>query len=209
MDEIKIKCKNEIRSFFGLTLINIVVAALIMALGIGFGITQLLAVINSGEILLTPLFLIGAGFTAVIAGVYWLTKTAEILDGIDQINSTYEQLPQHPNQDQVTNVFVEMLAHYRKNKPLIGTMTSLGRISGVIFIIVGCLSLIYAGYTLLVSGIVIEGLSQLAGGIIAACVGIGSFLIAKYFKSYAGVWETRLQMEPTIQDALKKQLEGN
>ena len=88
-------------------------------------------------------------------------------------------------------------------------MTIFGRIGGVLFLIAGSLSLIYAVYTLLVTCIVLEGLSQLAGGIIAVCVGIGSLLIAKYFTAYAGVWETRLQEEQTIQEALKKKLEGN
>lgn len=208
MEEIKTKCKNEIRSFFGLTLVNLVLAALIMAFGIGLGVTQLLALLELGTIQPLPLLLISAGFIAVIAGMYWLIKTAEILEGVEDISSSCEQISKQDNQDQITGVLVQMIAHYRKNQPIIDTMTVLGRIGGVLFLVAGSLSLVYTGNTLLTSGIGIESISQLAGGIIAIGVGIGSLLIAKYFKAYSGVWVTRLQEEPNIQDALKKKLEA-
>ena len=209
MEELKTKCKNEIRSFFGLALVNLVIAALIMALGIGLGVTQLLALLELGKIELIPLLLISAGFIASIAGVFWLIKTAEILDGVEDINSTYEQISQHDNQDQITGVLVQMIAHYRKNQPIIDTMNILGRIGGVLFLVAGSLSLVYTVNTLLTSGIVIESISQLAGSIMAFGVGIGSLLIAKYFKRYSGVWVTRLQEEHNIQEALKKKLEAS
>ena len=204
MEKLKTKCKNEIRSFFGLTLVNLVIAALIMALGIGLGVTQLLALVELGTIQLLPLLLISAGFIAVIAGVYWLIKTAEILDGVENINSAWEQISQHDNQDQITDVIIEMIAHYRKNQPIIDTMTILGRIGGFLFLVAGSLSLVYAVNILLTSDVFLEGISQLAGGIMAFGVGIGSLLIAKYFKRYSGVWVSRLQEEHSIQEALKK-----
>jgi len=207
MEEIKTKCKNEIRSFFGLTLVNLVIAALTMALGIGLGVTQLLALVELGTIQLLPLLLISAGFIAAIAGVYWLIKTADILDGVEDISSACEQISPHDNQDQVTGVLVQMIAHYRKNQPIIDTMNILGRIGGVLFLVAGSMSLVYAVNTLLTSGIGIEGISQLAGSIMAFGVGIGSLLIAKYFKRYSGVWVARLQEEHNIQESLKKKLE--
>jgi len=209
MEELKTKCKNEIRSFFGLTLVNLVIAALIMALGIGLGVTQLLALVELGTIQLLPLLLISAGFIAAISGVYWLIKTAEILDGVEDISSACEKISKQDDKEQLTGVLVQMIAHYRKNQPIIDTMAILGRIGGVLFIVVGSLSLVYAVNTLLTSGIVIEGISQLAGGIIAFGVGIGSLLIAKYFKAYSGVWVARLQEEPNIQEALEKKLEAS
>jgi len=209
MKELKTKCKNEIRSFFGLTLVNLVIAALIMALGIGLGVTQLLALVELGTIQLIPLLLVSAGFIAAIAGVYWLIKTAEILDGVEDISSTCEQISKHDDQDQVTGVLVQMIAHYRKNQPIIDTMTILGRIGGVLFLVAGSMSLVYGVNTLLTSGIVIESVSQLAGSIMAFGVGIGSLLIAKYFKRYSGVWVARLQEEHSIQEALKKKLEAS
>ena len=209
MEELKTKCKNEIRSFFGLTLINLVLAALIMAFGIGLGVTQLLALLELGKIQLIPLLLISAGFIALIAGVYWMVKTAEILDGVENINSAWEQIPTHDNQDQITDVLVQMIAHYRKNQPTIEIMSILGRIGGVLFLVAGSLSLIYSANTLLTSGIIIEGISQLASSIMAIGVGLGSLLIAKYFKRYSGVWITRLQEEQSIQETLKQRLEAS
>ena len=207
MEELKTKCKNEIRSFFGLTLVNLMIAALIMAFGISLGVTQLLALLELGKIQPIPVLLISVGVIAVIAGVYWLVKTAEILDGVEHINSAWEQISKHDSQDKITGLLVQMIAHYRKNQPIIDTMTILGRIGGVIFLVAGTLSLVYAVNILLTTGIVIESISQLAGSIIAFGVGIGSLLIAKYFKRYSGVWQSRLQEEHNIQKALKKKLE--
>ena len=209
MEKIKTKCKNEIRSFFGLTLVNLILAALIMAFGIGLGVTQLLALLELGTIKLLPLLLVSAGFIAVIAGMYWLIKTAEILDGVEEINSACEQIPTHDNQNQITGVLVKMIAHYRKNKPIIEIMSLLGRLGGVLFLVLGSLSLVYSVNTLLTSGIFIEGISQLASSIMAIGVGIGSLLIAKYFKRYSGVWDTRLQEEQSIQETLEKKMEAN
>ena len=209
MEKIKTKCKNEIRSFFGLTLINLVLAGLIMAFGMGLGITQLLALVELGTIQLLPLLLASAGFIAVIAGMYWLIKTAEILDGVEEINSACEKITTHDNKNQITGVLVQMIAHYRKNKPTIEIMSILGRIGGALFLVLGSLSLVYTVNTLLTSGIIIEGISQLASSIMAIGVGIGSLLIAKYFKRYSGVWDTRLQEEQSIQETLEKKMEAN
>ena len=180
-----------------------------MALGIGLGVTQLLALVELGTIQLMPLLLVSAGGIAAIAGIYWLIKTAEILDGVEDINSSCRQISQQDNQDQITSVLVQMIVHYRKNQPIIDTMNILARIGGVLLLVAGTLSLGYAVHTLLTSGILIEGISQLAGSIMAFGAGIGSLLIAKYFKRYSGVWVSRLQEEQSIQEALKKKLEAN
>jgi hypothetical protein len=208
MNDTKKKCKNEIHSFFGLTIMNIVIAAIILAFGISIGVTQLLSLIETGQIHLLPLLLIGAGFAAVLAGLFWLVKTAEILDGIQQINTAYDNIPQQDNHEQITTVIIEMISHYRKNKSIIRTMSLLGFLGGGIFVITGCIGLIQAAYVLVTSAIQIMILGQLASGIIGIGVGVGCLLITKYFKQYSGVWETRLQEEKTIQQILEKQLES-
>lgn len=209
MEETKIKCKNEIRSFFGLTLINLVIAALIMAFGISLGVNQLLAIFKLESIQIIPIILISAGFTAAIAGLYWLIKTAEILDGVESINSAYEKITQNDNQDSLTGVIVRMIAHYRKNQQIIDTMTIFGYISGALFLIAGILSLVYTINTLITQGIIIEVYSQLAGSIVALGIGIGSLLISKYFKRYSRIWVTRLQKEHNIQEILQEKLEAS
>jgi hypothetical protein len=206
MTDVKTKCRNEIRSFFGLTMVNLVLGGLIMAFGISIGVTQLLPVIETGQIALMPLVLIIAGFGAVGAGLFWLVKAAEIMDGIDDINTAYGQVEDQGNDEQITSLIIQMMTQYRDNQPVINVMYLLGRLGGFLFIIAGSTSLIYATNTLVNTGLVATGVIQIAGGIIAIGVGIGSLIIGKYFKEYSGVWEARLQEEQNIQKLLKKEM---
>ncbi|MDP7492999.1 MAG: hypothetical protein QGG26_08530 [Candidatus Undinarchaeales archaeon] len=208
-DELSARCKNEIHTFFGLAVVNLVIAALILAFGISTGVTRLMAFSRSGEIELMSLLLIGAGLAAAIAGLYWLVKTAEILEGVEKIDSDWEKITQHDDQEQVTGVLVQMIAHYRKNQPVIDRMTVLGRIVGILFLVSGSLSLLDSGRTLLASGMVNEGMFQLAGAIAVFSVGIGSLLIARYFERYSGIWVVRLKEEDNIQEALTELLEAS
>jgi len=56
-----------------------------------------------------PVLLISAGFIAVIAGIIWLIKTAEILDGVEDINSILEHLANQDDQDKITSVLVQTI----------------------------------------------------------------------------------------------------
>lgn len=206
MDELKKKCKNELSSFFGLSVFNIVIAALTLGLGVSVVASPLLTLIQSGQLQLIILLQIIPGMLAVGAGFYWLIKTAEILDGIDDISSAYETIRDYDDEEEITGILVKMMAHYRKNRPTIHTMNLFGRIGGIVFLVVGFVSVVSAIYMLATLGVNLAGLGQLAGGIVAAGVGIGSLLIAKYFKRYSGVWDTRLQQEDGIHETLNMQL---
>ncbi len=187
-------------------MVNLVLGGLIMAFGISIGVTQLLPVIESGEITPMPLLLIVAGFGAVGVGLFWLIKTAEIMDGVDDINTAYDQIESKEDEEQLANLIIEMMTQYRDNQPIINVMYLLSRLGGFLFIIAGSSSLIFATNTLVNTGLVSTGVMQIAGGIIAIGVGIGSLIIAKYFKEYMGVWEARFREERNIQNLLNKEL---
>ena len=206
--DIKTKFKNEIRGFFALVVFNIVIAALVLALGMSLGITQLLTLIETGALLPIPLLLIGPSLIAIAAGFYWIIKTAEILDGITDITTAYEKIQKNGDQVQITGLIIEMMAHYRSKQPTISKMTILGRIGGILFLLAGAIGLINTTIDILSSGILIEGASQLVGGIIAIGVGVASLIIARYFKTYSGVWDTRLQETTKIENTLQQQLEA-
>lgn len=206
MDDIRTKCGNELRSFFGLTVFNIVIAALTLALGISLGVTQLLNLIQAGEFQVTPFIGIVPGLLAVGAGFFWLIKTAEILDGVDDINTEFEAIKKVDDSEKITGVLVKMMAHYRKNRPILRTMNLFGRIGGSIFLVVGIASVVYALFMLVTMGMSVAFLGQFAGGLVAVGVGVGSLLIARFFQRYSGVWDTRLQHEDSISETLNKQL---
>ncbi len=205
--ETKEKFKVELRSFFGLTILNLVFGALGLALGMSLAITQLLDMIDSGQLQPLSVLLISLGVTAIAGGFYWIIKIAEIMDGIDDIKTAYDDLGEG-EQEPVTGLIIKMMARYRSDKQTISRMTVLGRMGGALFIIAGLLGVIIAGASIASSGFLVEHIGQLVGSITAFGVGIAGLLISRYFTIYTKVWDARLQETAKVEDALKQKLEA-
>jgi hypothetical protein len=204
--ETKGKFKAELRSFFGLTILNLVSAALILALGMSLSITQLLDMIDAGHFDPFSAVLLGLGVIAIAGGFYWIMKIAEIMDGIDDIQTAYDELGED-ERDTVTSLIIRMMAYYRSNKPTISRMIALGRIAGILFLIAGALSMISAGASIASGGFDAESIGQLSGAITAIGVGIAGLLASRYFTIYSRVWDARLQETIRIEEALERKLE--
>jgi hypothetical protein len=109
--EKKGKLKVELRTFFSLTILNVVVAALTLALGISLSVTPLLDMIDIGKFDPFSIILIGLGIAAIAGGFYWLMEIVEIMDGIDEIKTAYDELGED-EKDAVTSLIVRMMAYY-------------------------------------------------------------------------------------------------
>lgn len=199
--------KDEVRSFFGLTILNLMIAAMILALGISLVTTQVLDLIGSGHLQMMPFVLMGLGFAAVACGFYWIIKIAEIIDGIDDIKTAYDKFIRENDQEPITHLIIQMMAHYRANRTTVSRMAALGRVGGVLFLAVGAIGLA-GGLTAVASdGLLWETAGQLVAGIMAIGVGIGGLVIAHYFTVYSKVWTKRLDGTALIEDALQSKLE--
>jgi hypothetical protein len=204
----KEKLRAELRSFFGLTILNLVIAALVLGLGISTTITHLLDVIETENLLPLSVLLMGLGVAALAAGFYWIIQVAQIVDGVDDLKAANDRLGKGDG-EQATSLFIDMLAYYRSNKTTVSRMAVLGKIGGALFLIVGAIGLVQAGVSIISSGVLADNLSQLVGGIMALGVGIAGLLISRYFSIYSKVWDARLQETTKIEDALQHELEAN
>ncbi|MDD1747866.1 MAG: hypothetical protein LUQ16_08900 [Methanomassiliicoccales archaeon] len=204
---LKQKFKTELRSFFGLTILNLMIGAMMLALGISLAVTHLLGMVDAGRIDPLSVLLVGLGAMAIGAGFYWIIEIAEIIDGVDDLRTAYEGLDDG-DQDHLTGLSIKMMAYYRSNKSTISRMIMLGRIGGGIFLILGALGVIGAGSSIASSGILLENTGQLVGGVIAFGVGIAGLLVSRYFSIYARLWDARLHESAKIEDALEHELEA-
>ncbi len=204
----KAKLRAELRSFFGLTVLNLAIAALVMALGISTTITNLFGLMDASQVQPLSILLLAIGAAAMAAGFYWLLQVVEIVDGVSELKDSYDRLGEG-NGERVTSLFVNMLAYYRSNRLIVSRMKVLGRLGGALFVILGAIGMIQAAASMGSSGILTENITQLFGGAVAAAVGIAGFLVARYFSLYSKVWDSRLQESARIEDALRQKLEAN
>jgi hypothetical protein len=205
--EKKGKFKVELRTFFSLTILNVVVAALTLALGISLSVTPMLDMIDVGKFDPFSVILIGLGIAAIAGGFYWLMEIVEIMDGIDEIKTAYDELGED-EKEAVTSLIVRMMAYYRSNKPTISRMIALGRIGGILFLIAGAVGMISGGASIASSGVMAENVGQLFGAVISFGVGIAAHLISRYFSTYSRTWDARLKETMKIEEALEQKLEA-
>ena len=205
--ETKKKFKAELRSFFGLTILNLMIGAIILALGMSLAIINVLDLMETGQIALVPIVQIGLGVAAIAAGFYWIIQIAEIMDGVDEIQTTFDEIGEGDG-EKATSLIIKMMAHYRSKKTTISRMVVLGRIGGALFLITGALGTISAGSSMASSGIMAENIGQLVGGITAFGVGIAGLLISRYFSIYSRVWDARLEETAKVEGALEHELEA-
>jgi hypothetical protein len=197
--------KVELRSFFAIIVLNLMFAALALGLGISTFVTQILAMIETGTLLITPLLLMIAGAIAFTLGFLWIIVCAELLDGISDITSAYDHVKKDADDEHITSLIIKLLVQYRSKRPSIQRMTLLATIGGAVFIIGGTFDVIQAVADPLLISTVLD-LLRLGGGILNIIIGIASLIIVRYFHTYTRVWDTRLQETTKAEETLMKEL---
>src|SRR5512137_625412 len=128
----KEKFRTELRSFFGLTILNLMIGAMMLALGIALAVTNLLGMVDLGQVDLVSVLLVGLGAVGMGAGFYWVIQIAQIMDGVDDIKTAYEELGEG-EQEKIAGLVVKMMANYRSNQQTVSRMIVLGKIGGALF----------------------------------------------------------------------------
>ena len=208
-NETERKFRSELRSFFGLIMLNLLTAAMAIGLGIALSVTMLLEMVQSGNVLVPSLFLVPLGAVAAACGVYWITQTVDLTKGVSDIYKSYDHLPKGDvKAETITAMMIKMTALYRANRPLLGEVKVLGTIGGMAIIALGAFQIINQLWTISTYGFVIDDIDRLIGGSISIAVGVAGLLTAHYFSIYSRVWDARMRGAARIEDVLKQKLEG-
>jgi hypothetical protein len=187
--------EEEFLSFFALYLVNLVLAALTMALGLAIVVQQLVPAAGGVPALPTLLVLL-AGTVAFVLGLVWITATAKLLKSIKVVRKAYkEKKKREMSPEDVTGMMVHMMIQYRDQKKMIRAMVTICIAGGICYLLLGISNLISA-LAPLASSLPVPFSTATIIALIAAAInltiGAGCIQVSRYFRRYARVWDERL-----------------
>ena len=191
------KLRRESNSLLGLSIINLVSAAMVLAFGSAALFPNIITMFNARNILLPEFMWAILGGLAFAIGIRWLIATAEVLEIHEQLKEGSKN--KINNEEALTGVIVDAMASYREKRETIKMMMNISRIAGVCFLIAGVYSIIN---TALTGG----NLWLIAGAIPNFAIAVAAFIIPHYFSKYQQVWDSRLKESEKAEALLEKQL---
>jgi uncharacterized membrane protein len=197
----------ELRSFFVLSLFNMVFGALAMAFGIQFIVTAGVALQNN--VLLTiPLFIqMLVGVAAAVLGLRWIRSTVRIFRGVNELRREYRATKKPVSGETLTGLIVRMMAQYRENKMTIRAMTVICALGGLVYLALGITNIFQGVAWAMAPGSAISPeLAFLAAGI-NLTIGLVSLFSSTWFHRYSASWDARLDEANRSEEILKKTLD--
>lgn len=192
------KLQREANSLLGLSIINLVSSALVMAFGSTALFPNIITMFNSRSILLPELAWAILGGLAFAIGIRWLVTTAEIIELHEQLKEGSKNKAH--DEDALTGVIVDAMASYREKRGTIKLMMTISRIAGVCFLIVGIYTVVN---TVITGG---SNLWLIAGAIPNFAVAIAALIIPHFFSKYQQVWDSRLKESEKVEAVLEQEL---
>ena len=205
--------RTEIRHFFLVSFLNLVFAAIAIAIGVQYMVTAII-----GQTLdplipgfpVIPGFRIFTGAVAMVSfglGIRWILSTVRIYEGIVTIKDDLTRNGDAITDERFTCLIVRMLAHYRDNRTTIRTMILVCTLGGVLFFMLGIanslkvLSVTSTGFAFTVDNLLLIPAMLLTLGI-----SLASLLSSYYFSRFSLVWERRLHEIGESEWSLKQKL---
>jgi hypothetical protein len=199
------KLKQEINSFMGLTLSNIVFSAVAMAFGISVLVPNITTMVLAKSILFPQLLLVIIGFLAFALSIKWLVTSAEMFETATELKEDYAK-NKALDEEARTSLVVKMMSYYRENKPTIKKMMLISRIAGVCFLISGVFTLTTIAINVATGVQSMDLLTQVSGAAVTFAIAAACFIIPHFFGKYTRIWDHRLQGTAKVETELKKQL---
>ncbi len=203
-DDIYEKVGNEIRTLFGLTLVNMVMAALVMGFGTSFAVTQILATVEGDGTLFAMLIFAVVGIVAAAIGIRWLLSVVSVMEGVLDVREKYQE--NKKDSEGITGVIVQMLATYRSKKSTLERMVKISKIGGVLFAFSGFLQLM-AFLVTYTTGDTMTLLTGIVGVTVVFCIALVCFLIPKYYGQFSKRWDARIAKSCRAETELKEKME--
>jgi len=127
------KVELEIRTLFSLTVVNLVVAALALAMGVGLATSQITSGADGPGAIIGVILSVIAGLLLAGIGIRWLISVADVLDGIDDVKDGFEENRRIGNGTGITATIIQMMATYRLKRPTIHQMAAISKAAGILF----------------------------------------------------------------------------
>jgi hypothetical protein len=201
--------EDEIRSFWILSILNLVFAAITMAYGIMFIVTRLQEMVNAGMLFIVPLTIVIIGFSAAVLGIKWMISSVEIFSSIEELKSAYDAKKGQMTPEDSTGFIIQMINQYRTNKATIRTMILVCTAGGFCFLVLGIMSSIEFVSAGLPSGMITLNYLLIPSALLSLGIATVSLLCSYYFRRYASVWDMRLSEISRSENVLEKTMEQN
>jgi hypothetical protein len=201
------KLDKQVIVFIGLSVVNIVFAAIALAFGIVFIISNLSNLFETGIISnLSILYVIAGGCLAII-GFYWLLPSASIMDFITDLQIENHKSKEKNEQEKEITFIIRLLSYYRENDLKIKRMIFISKIGGSFFLISGIIKTIDVIISLNQSTPLNLQAMQIAAIVLMFGWGIISLFIPRFLKEIARVWEYRVEISMDAEDILRQHME--
>lgn len=199
--------EDEIRSFWILSISNLVFAAITMAYGIMVIVTRLQEMVNAGTLLLVPLIMVIVGFAVAVLGIKWILASVEIFSSIEELKSAYDAKKGQMTPEDSTGFIIQMINQYRTNKATIRTMILVCTAGGCCFLVLGIMSSIEFVSAGLTSGMTMLNYLLIPSALLSLGIATVSLLCSYYFRKYASAWDLRLSEISRSENVLEKTME--
>ena len=197
----------ELRSFFALSLFNLVFGALAMAFGLQFIITAATALQAGAAFSLLSLVTFLVGGAAFVLGLRWISSTAKILRGVNGVRKEYRAAEKPVAGETLTDLIVRMLAHYRENKTIIRAMTVICALGGLVYLALGITNIVQGAAWVVAQGDAgSPHLAFIAAGI-NLIIGLVCLFFSIWFHRYSASWDARLDEINRSEEILKRTLD--
>jgi hypothetical protein len=213
MNPVLSQFRTETRHFFLISILNLVFAAIAIAIGVQYMVTAILSQTIDPVIPGFPVILglrIFSGAIALICfglGISWILSTVEIFEGIVTIKDDLEKAGDAITDERLTCLIVRMLAHYRDNHKTIRTMILVCTLGGGCFFVLGIanslkvLSVSAGGFAF-----TLDNLLLIPAMLLTLGIALASLLSSYYFSKFAKVWDRRIHEIEESECTLKKKL---
>lgn len=202
---------EELRSFFALSVLNIVFAALTMALGISTVTTQAARMIAEGAyVLSSPGLLLGV--IAAVVGFMWLPESARMLGDVTSLQD--EARTAEGNGDEAgLRLMIGMIALYRNQRSTVQRMILVSKAGGAVFLVLGLFNLAIV-LMAFAARPPLAGASDpvmlavgVAGAAINIAIGVAALYTSILIGRYSSAWEARLEDSERAGSVLDRTLE--
>lgn len=199
----------ELRSFYLVTLLNVVFSALAVAFGVQYIVMSITGL--TGGQTVSPLRVATAAVSMVAfgLGISWIISSARLMSGLNSIRSACMNKKGPVPAEVTTGGIVRMIAHYRANKKTIRMMILVCTIGGFCILTLGIIS--SAGFFsigLLSGTITLNSYLVLPAALLSLGIAIVSLVSSYYFMKFSKAWDLRedklSRSEPKLAEALER-----
>jgi hypothetical protein len=199
---------GELWSFYILSFLNVVFAALVIAFGVQFIVTSVPALTEGETSIVFPAIQILLGGATVVLGLRWILASVQIFSGIEQLRDEWSGLEDPVPDETITGLIIKLISNYRENRETIQTMIITGIFCGFFLLILGIIhSLEFLSFSFSSGTFTIDIHRVIPSTFPAYFIAIVSLFSAAFFKKFSKVWDLRQQKIDHSEEKLQHVLE--